>query len=102
MYIHVSVYTKYMGGFDWDKHNGAHLARHEVTPQEVEEVFSRPSVIEKDEPANDEDRFLIHGTTARGRYLPVAFTERKDRIRPITAWDMTRKDRELYADEIHE
>lgn len=91
-----------MGGFDWDKHNVAHVARHEVTPQEVEEVFGRASVIEKDEPANDENRFLIHGTTARGRYLTVAFTERKDRIRPITAWDMTRKDREVYADEIHE
>jgi uncharacterized DUF497 family protein len=91
-----------MASFDWDKHNTAHIARHNVKPLEVEEVFARPYVIVPNDSEDDEDRFLIQGITARGRYLTVAFTERKGRIRPITAWDMTRKDLKLYADEIHE
>jgi uncharacterized DUF497 family protein len=88
--------------FDWDAANVGHIARHDVMPEEVEEVFSRPYAIEIGEPVHGEDRFLIHGTTALGRYLTVVFTERQSRARPISAWDMTREDREEYADEIHD
>jgi uncharacterized DUF497 family protein len=91
-----------MNGFGWDDENVSHIARHGVTPKEIEELFRRPYAIEVDEPVNGEERFLAHGTTARGRYLTVVCADRKGSIRPITAWDMTREDREQYADEIHE
>jgi hypothetical protein len=29
------------GRFEWDRHNVAHIARHKVTPEEVEEVLSK-------------------------------------------------------------
>jgi uncharacterized DUF497 family protein len=86
---------------DWDEENTAHIGRHKVTPQEIAEVFSRACAIEIDDPVDGEERFLAHGTTKRGRYLTVVFTERKGRTRPITAWDMTREDRERHAEEIH-
>ena len=90
-----------MSGFDWDKDNTTHIARHGVSRREVEEVFSRSHAIEMGDPVNDEERFLAHGTTAKGRYLTVVFIERRGLTRPVTTWDMTRKDREQYADEIH-
>jgi len=86
---------------DWDEENIAHIGRHKVTPREIEELFSRAYAIEIDDPVNGEERFLAHGTTKRGRYLTVVLTERNGRTRPITTWDMTRKDRERHADEIH-
>jgi uncharacterized DUF497 family protein len=90
-----------LSGFDWDKDNTAHIARHGVSRREVEEVFSRSHAIEMVDPVNDGERFLAHGTTASGRYLTVVFTERKGLTRRVTTWEMTRKDREQYADEIH-
>jgi uncharacterized DUF497 family protein len=91
-----------MAAFDWDEHNIAHIARHDVTRPEVEEVFRRDPVIVLAYTQDGENRFRAHGTTARGRYLTVAYVERCERIRPITAYDMTRKDKKLYAPQIHE
>lgn len=87
--------------FDWDQANIRHLARHDVKPHEVEEVFRRRYAFEFDEPVEGEDRFLIYGTTAQGRYLTISFTERKGRTRPITAWDMTEEELKTYADQIY-
>jgi uncharacterized DUF497 family protein len=43
--------------------------------------------------AAGEERFLAYGITDRGRYIKVSFTERSnERIRPITAFDMARKE----------
>jgi hypothetical protein len=36
--------------FDWDAANVGHIARHDVMPEEIEEVFSRPYAIEIGEP----------------------------------------------------
>lgn len=87
--------------FDWDEANIGHIARHCVTAAEIEEAFHRPHGFEIDEPSDGEERFLIYGTTAVGRYLTILYTERNGQIRPITAWDMTREELELYAEDIH-
>lgn len=73
-----------MIGFEWDEVNKAHIARHGVAPQEIEEVFRRPYAVEISDPVDGEESFLAHGTTAQGRYLTVAFTERKGRARPTS------------------
>ncbi|MEZ2348136.1 BrnT family toxin [Terriglobus sp. RCC_193] len=73
--------------FQWDEANRAHIARHDVTPQEVEEVLIG-GVIELDvQHAEEEIRFLWIGEALRGRILVVVFTERDHLIRPITAYD---------------
>ncbi len=102
VYIRCGVIHLVVSDFDWDEENHAHIARHKVTPSEIEEVFRRRYALEISDPVDGEERFLAYGTTAGGRYLTVAFTEREGRIRPITTWTMTREEREQNADEIHE
>jgi uncharacterized DUF497 family protein len=85
-----------MSDFDWDEENKAHIARHRVTPSEVEEVFKRKTVIEIDS-FPTEQRFDVYGRTANGRYLVVVFTLRGDRKRCVTAYPMNRSTRRKYA-----
>ena len=96
------AYTKSMNGFDWDEENINHLARHNINPQEAEELFNRDPIVRPDTPAKGERRFLAYGMTARGRLLTVSYTERKEQVRPITGWDMTRPERRKYEKEILE
>lgn len=88
----------------WDKGNRKHVTRHEVSVQEIEEVFNRAPHIEpflSADEGDDEEQFRAYGTTAKGRYMTVPFTIRKNRIRAITAWPMTLQEFENYADKIH-
>lgn len=46
-----------------------------------------------------EQRFLIVGSSTRGRLLIVGFAERGDRIRLINARTLTRREKKLYEEE---
>jgi len=85
-----------MSDFDWDGENNAHIARHHVTPSEVEEVFKRKTVI-KDDPFSAEQRFDVYDRTANGRYLVVLFILRGARKRCVTEYPMNRSTRRKYA-----
>jgi uncharacterized DUF497 family protein len=88
-------------GFDWDAGNAPKLfERHQVTPGECEQVFfNEPLLIAADaKHSNSEERWAAWGRTADGRALAVVFTLRGDRIRPISARDMNRKERGRYAE----
>ena len=88
----------------WDKGNREHTARHGVSAREIEELFDRNPYIEPflpEDEGGDEEQFRAYGTTAKGRYITVPFTIRKDRIRAITAWPMTSQEFKHYADKIH-
>ena len=50
--------------------------------------------------SEEEDRFITVGTSERGRLLIVAHTERGERIRIISARELTRSEREDYANEV--
>lgn len=85
-------------GFEWDEANIAHIAKHEVEPDEAEEVFSDSSnVIDEDiEHSTIEKRFLIIGKTQEGRLLYQIFTRRGDKIRVVSSRDINKKEVELY------
>jgi uncharacterized protein len=86
-------------GFDWDSGNAPKLwERHQVMPGECEQVFfGEPLVIAPDlRHSTTEPRWAAWGRTAEGRALAVVFTLRGDRIRPLSARDMNRKERRLY------
>jgi uncharacterized DUF497 family protein len=89
-------------GFDWDLHNVGHVARHGVNPTEVEEAVERPHAIIPAKDVGSEKRWKLFGTSAAGRYLVVVFTIRKERLRPVTAHTMNRRERRIYAPEINE
>jgi uncharacterized DUF497 family protein len=85
--------------FDWDNGNIDHIALHEVTPQEAEQVIQNaPLEIGKVE-RNGELRIVHIGETETGRILLVAVTYRADLVRVVTAYPASRKFRKFYNDQ---
>ncbi len=96
MYIRISIV-----GFDWDMGNWPKCGEHGLTRDEIEEVFHRGPEVHPDiRHSSLETRFLVIGTTARGRWVFVAFTLRigggGTRIRPISARYMHEKEVRHY------
>ena len=89
-------------GFEWDEGNARkNWEAHRVTPQEAEQVFfNRPLIVADDvRHSQQESRYYVLGQTDENRALFVAFTARHDRIRVISARDMSRQERKVYRDE---
>ena len=90
---------KDISGFDWDAGNQTkNWQKHAVTNSECEQVFFNLPLLFQPDPAHSktEARYFILGQTDSGRYLFIAFTTRVDKIRVISARDMSRKETEIY------
>jgi uncharacterized DUF497 family protein len=86
-------------GFDWDTGNqGKNWEKHGVTDSECEQVFfNQPLFVFADtEHSEEEQRYYVLGRTDRRRRLFVVFTPRGDRIRVISAREMTKRERAFY------
>lgn len=88
-------------GFDWDAGNARKSEeRHSVSKTEVEQIFfNTPLVVAPDlRHSQDEPRVHALGKTNDERLLHITFTLRFDgtKIRPISARDMHRKERQIY------
>lgn len=85
--------------FDWDKGNiDKNYLAHNVTNQEAEEIFIEKSqiILGDEKHSLKEKRYMLCGTTAKGRKLAVIFTIRNDKVRIISARDMNIKERRAY------
>ncbi|MBI1928076.1 BrnT family toxin [Candidatus Poribacteria bacterium] len=81
--------------FDWDDENEDHIARHRITPEEVEQCFFN-SHIQTPKP-NFPSRYYLYGQTDGGRYLFIVFDMIGNGIaRPVTAKPMRQKERRFY------
>ena len=80
--------------FEWDEDNLAHIARHNVTPEEAEQVVSGGPLVLDVQYRGGEERTLCAGRTRSGRPVAVVFTGRPGRIRVVTAFTANRKLRE--------
>jgi uncharacterized DUF497 family protein len=92
-------------GFDWDDANREkNWARHRVTWWECEEVFfNQPLYVLPDTKHSEtEPRFYALGVTSLHRPLFLAFTRRKNKIRVISAREMSKKERKLYSEKAQE
>ncbi|MBI4286987.1 MAG: BrnT family toxin [Chloroflexi bacterium] len=77
----------------WDEINVEHIARHGITPQEVEDVCSGPHQAFR----GREKRHILFGTSSAGRYLKVILQRlEKSVYRPITAMEMTEAERRAF------
>ncbi|TGK58285.1 BrnT family toxin [Leptospira wolffii] len=86
-------------GFDWDAGNiEKNWKKHKVKPGEIEEIFFNDPliVVPDDYHSGKEDRYIILGVTNAGRKLFAVTTFRGDKIRPISARDMTPRERKIY------
>ena len=88
--------------FEWDDGNSAKSwQKHSVRPTECEELFGERPLLTL--PASQdlahstqEPRHLALGQTRAGRQLFVVFTIRGQRLRVISARDMSRRERSAY------
>ena len=77
----------------WDPRNVAHIARHQVTPDEVEQVCrGRPVVL-----GRFGGRLILIGSTQGGRMLAAMLDpEGGDVYSPVTARPASRQERRYY------
>ena len=86
--------------FEWDPVKARlNERKHGVSFFEACKVFDddHSSAVRDPDHSVDEDRYLIFGASKGGRYLVVSYAERGDRIRLITARQMTPRERKAYV-----
>lgn len=87
-------------GFDWDAGNARKNEKHGVTNAEVEQTFlNKPLLLAPDvRHSQAEPRLHALGRTDRDRRLHITFTVRGNGalIRPVSARDMSRKEKAIY------
>jgi uncharacterized DUF497 family protein len=72
--------------FDWDEGNIRHIAAHDITPQEAEQVLLNDPVDGGVQDHEGEERRVEVGITDQARMLVVVTTFREDLIRVVTAY----------------
>lgn len=88
-------------GFDWDNPedsdgNVAHIARHEIIPEEIEEIFEEDLIVRR----GRKSYRLAYGQTYAGRYLLVVFILKPGNIlRVVTAREMDEMEKRYYRRE---
>ncbi len=88
-----------LDGFEWDEGNKEKSwKQHKVAWTEAEEAFVGEPVMVLPDPRHSgtELRTTLLGRTLAGRKVTVVFTIRNNRIRVISARDMSRKERSMY------
>jgi uncharacterized DUF497 family protein len=88
-------------GFQWDAGNSdKSWIKHGVSRAEAEQVFfNRPLLLASDEAhSQSEERFFVLGVTNTGRLVFEAFTIRGERIRVISARDMSDSERRSFEE----
>jgi uncharacterized DUF497 family protein len=87
--------------FEWNPDKAAgNLRKHEVSIEEAASVFADPLAVSYYDPdhSEKENRYIIVGTSRLGQLLIVAYTERGENIRIISARRTTRRERKQYEE----
>jgi len=90
-------------GFEWDEGNiEKSWEKHRVSYLECEEVFfNQPLLAQEDEiHSKFELRYYVLGRSNNGRHLFIVFTIRRNKIRVISARNMSRRERRIYREQI--
>lgn len=86
-------------GFDWDEGNiTKNWDKHDVSSSECEQIFfNKPLIVKRDSKHSlFENRYYVLGRTDSDRLLFAVFTVRGEKIRIISARDMTIAEAERY------
>lgn len=87
------------GDFEWDiQKAAANLRKHKISFMEAATIFEDPYIIVEVDSLHSEDdlRLTATGFSARSRILLVVYTERRERIRLISARRATPEERKTY------
>lgn len=88
--------------FEWDLRKAeTNLRKHKVTFQEASTVFADPlsATIHDPDHSDIEDRYLTIGLSIAGRTLIIAHSERNNRIRIISARELTSPEKRHYEEQ---
>jgi len=88
--------------FEWDEHNPRKIRAHRIERKEVEQALSNGPVLIYDQTIEAEVRYVYYGESNDGRLLAVAITERREKIRVITAYDLDAGQKREYLARRHE
>ncbi len=84
-------------GFVWTDDRIEHIARHSVSPEEVEEACFSRSFVQRAKSQGQNPVYYVLGQTDAGRYLFCVVIQFPDgKGYPITARAMTGKERRRY------
>ena len=83
--------------FVWDAGNIDHIARHDISPEEAEQVVENDPFDIARYLRNGEERLNQVGETDAGRVLVVVTTQRGEDTRVVTTHPADRDMRALYA-----
>ncbi|MBI5800702.1 MAG: BrnT family toxin [Verrucomicrobia bacterium] len=87
--------------FEWDQAKAsANLRKHGVSFEEAATVFADELSLAIPDPDHSrvEERFILLGTSYRGKMLVVVHTERGDSVRIISARPARRRERQQYEE----
>lgn len=87
--------------FEWDPYKASsNLQKHGISFAEATTVFDDPLSASVPDPLHsiDEERYLVIGMSKRGQLLIVAFVERDERIRIISARRLTIQEQRQYEE----
>ncbi len=87
--------------FEWDENKAAlNLSKHGVSFNEAKSVFADPFYVMFEDPhhSSEEQRYIIIGRSVQNLILMVAFTERGDATRLISARKAKPHERKVYEE----
>jgi uncharacterized protein len=82
--------------FDWDRNNLRKIHAHQIEQDEVAQAPENDPIPMYEQDVGREPRFVYYGETNAGRLLAVVLTERGERIRVVTAYDLDRGQKRDY------
>ena len=85
--------------FEWDSDKAAsNLVKHDVSFHEASTVFGDPLSFTFPDPDHsvDESRYITIGESTQRRLLIISHADRAQRIRIISAREVTRQERKIY------
>lgn len=78
----------------WDKRNIFHIARHDIAPEEIEEVCSNKPIVQR---STKKNRLVLLGYTKDKKLLNVVLENHGEgAYYVITAYDASHVDTQLY------
>lgn len=85
--------------FEWDENKAKqNLSKHGVSFEEAKTIFDDPLYVDFYDPdhSENEERYLIVGQSNRERILILSYTERGNKIRLISAREVTPQEKKAY------
>ena len=82
--------------FEWDRNNLRKIRAHKISREEVEQALLSDPIPIYEQDVEGERRFVYYSETSAGRLLAVIVTERREKIRVVTSYDLDAGQRRDY------